>query len=144
MHVIVQEMLNHPKQAASAEDETETGGSLPPHHFAHRQGPVSKAVTLKQALPRSRPADGLTGSATPAPGQFDWFRSIGATPEAVAVLNDQPILFTILLVVLVAIILQITLIWYIHYATMKPEQKKKKDTKKPAAGKPGAKPPAAR
>ncbi|KAL5895717.1 hypothetical protein ACKVWL_000931 [Pyricularia oryzae] len=107
MHVIVQEMLNHPKQAASAEDETETG-------------------------------------ATPAPGQFDWFRSIGATPEAVAVLNDQPILFTILLVVLVAIILQITLIWYIHYATMKPEQKKKKDTKKPAAGKPGAKPPAAR
>ncbi|KAI6357019.1 hypothetical protein MCOR25_007781 [Pyricularia grisea] len=85
-----------------------------------------------------------SASATPAAGQFDWFRSIGATPEAVAVLNDQPILFTILLVVLVAIILQITLIWYIHYATMKPEQKKKKDTKKPAAGKPGAKPPAGR
>jgi hypothetical protein len=32
-------------------------------------------------------------------GQFDWFGSIGATPEAVAVLNDQPILFTILLIV---------------------------------------------
>ncbi|KAK1639849.1 hypothetical protein BDP81DRAFT_391903 [Colletotrichum phormii] len=39
-------------------------------------------------------------------GQFDWFRSIGATPEAVAVLNDQPILFTILLIVLVAVTLQ--------------------------------------
>ncbi|KAH6996767.1 hypothetical protein EDB80DRAFT_882924 [Ilyonectria destructans] len=33
-------------------------------------------------------------------GQFDWFSSIGATDEAVAVLNDQPILFTILLIVL--------------------------------------------
>ncbi|KAK4038691.1 hypothetical protein C8A01DRAFT_47715 [Parachaetomium inaequale] len=64
-------------------------------------------------------------------GQFDWFSSIGATPEAVAVLNDQPILFTILLVVLFAIILQCVGIWYIHYATLKPEQKKKKE-KKPA------------
>ncbi|KAK4202596.1 hypothetical protein QBC40DRAFT_251996 [Triangularia verruculosa] len=63
-------------------------------------------------------------------GQFDWFSSIGATPEAVAVLNDQPILFTILLVVLVAITLEILLIWYIHYATMKPEQKKAKEDKK--------------
>ncbi|OLN92115.1 hypothetical protein CCHL11_01422 [Colletotrichum chlorophyti] len=63
-------------------------------------------------------------------GQFDWFRSIGATPEAVAVLNDQPILFTILLVVLVGVILQILLIWYIHFATLKPEQKKKKEPKK--------------
>ncbi|KAL1839615.1 hypothetical protein VTJ49DRAFT_1318 [Mycothermus thermophilus] len=33
-----------------------------------------------------------------APGQFDWFLSLGATPEAVAVLNDQPVLFTILLI----------------------------------------------
>ncbi|KAF4984627.1 hypothetical protein FZEAL_203 [Fusarium zealandicum] len=63
-------------------------------------------------------------------GQFDWFSSIGATDEAVAVLNDQPILFTILLVVLVAVILQSVLIWYIHYATMKPEQRKKKQDKK--------------
>ncbi|KLU80940.1 hypothetical protein MAPG_00036 [Magnaporthiopsis poae ATCC 64411] len=66
-------------------------------------------------------------------GQFDWFLSIGATPQAVAVLNDQPILFTILLVVLVAVILQITLIWYIHHATLKPEQMKKKEKKGPAA-----------
>ncbi|EQB56638.1 hypothetical protein CGLO_03340 [Colletotrichum gloeosporioides Cg-14] len=66
-------------------------------------------------------------------GQFDWFRSIGATPEAVAVLNDQPILFTILLIVLVAVILQIVLLWYIHFATLKPEQKKKKEPKKGAA-----------
>ena len=65
-------------------------------------------------------------------GQFDWFGSIGATPEAVAVLNDQPILFTILLVVLVAIILQCVFLWYIHFATLKPEQKKKKEKKKPA------------
>ncbi|KAL8365042.1 hypothetical protein RB595_004042 [Gaeumannomyces hyphopodioides] len=75
-------------------------------------------------------------------GQFDWFLSIGATPQAVAVLNDQPILFTILLVVLVAVILQITLIWYIHHATLKPEQMKKKE-KKGAPAK-GGKPPAAR
>lgn len=47
-------------------------------------------------------------------------------------LNDQPILFTILLIVLVAIILQCVLIWYIHFATLKPEQKKKKEKKKPA------------
>ncbi|KAK0651436.1 hypothetical protein B0T16DRAFT_453901 [Cercophora newfieldiana] len=44
-------------------------------------------------------------------GQFDWFGSIGATPQAVAVLNDQPILFTILIIVLVAVILQIVLLW---------------------------------
>ncbi len=78
-------------------------------------------------------------------GQFDWFGSIGATPQAVAVLNDQPILFTILIIVLIAVILQIVLLWYIHFATMKPEQKAKKDKKKPAAkdNKP-AKPPAMR
>lgn len=62
-------------------------------------------------------------------GQFDFMKSIGATDEAVAVLNDQPYLFTILVVVLVALILQGVLIWYIHYATMKPEQKKKKERK---------------
>ncbi|RGP79693.1 hypothetical protein FLONG3_2137 [Fusarium longipes] len=76
-------------------------------------------------------------------GQFDWFSSIGATDEAVAVLNDQPMLFTILLVVLVAVILQIVLIWYIHFATMKPEQRKaaqdKKDKKKAAKTKKGGK-----
>lgn len=65
-------------------------------------------------------------------GQFGWFAKIGATPEAVNVLNDQPILFTILLVVLLAVILQGLLIWYIHFATMKPEQKKKKEPKKDA------------
>ncbi|CAK7204412.1 hypothetical protein SEUCBS139899_007169 [Sporothrix eucalyptigena] len=68
-------------------------------------------------------------------GEFDWFLKIGATKEAVAVLNDQPVLFFILLVVLVAIGLEITLMWYIHHATLKPEQKKKKE-------KAGAKPPA--
>ncbi|KAI0137259.1 hypothetical protein BJ170DRAFT_50799 [Xylariales sp. AK1849] len=76
-------------------------------------------------------------------GQFGWFLKIGATPEAVAVLNDQPYLFTILLVVLVALILQSTLLWYIHYATMKPEQKKKKE-KKSDPKKGPAKPPAGR
>ncbi|KAK4162233.1 hypothetical protein QBC43DRAFT_80143 [Cladorrhinum sp. PSN259] len=70
-------------------------------------------------------------------GQFDWFSSIGATKEAVAVLNDQPMLFTVLLVVLVGIILQCLLIWYIHYATLKPEQKVKKEKK---GGKKGAPP----
>ena len=77
-------------------------------------------------------------------GQFDWFGSIGATPQAVAVLNDQPILFTILIIVLIAIILQVVLLWYIHFATLKPEQKVKKDKKpKKDAGK-GGKPPAQR
>ncbi|KAH8178162.1 hypothetical protein LIA77_03244 [Sarocladium implicatum] len=50
-------------------------------------------------------------------GQFDFFSKIGATDEAVAVLNDQPELFTYLIVVL-------------------PEQKKKKE--KPADKKPAA------
>lgn len=68
---------------------------------------------------------------------FDWFKKIGATDEAVAVLNDQPYLFADLLAVLVALGLQCLLIWYIHYATMKPEQKKKKkpaDNSKGPAG----------
>ncbi|KAK0706424.1 hypothetical protein B0T26DRAFT_605418, partial [Lasiosphaeria miniovina] len=60
-------------------------------------------------------------------GPFDWFGKIGATPQAVAVLNDQPNLFTILILVLVGIALQITLLWFIHHATLKPEQKKKKE-----------------
>lgn len=78
-------------------------------------------------------------------GQFDWFSKIGATPEAVAVLNDQPILFTILLVALVAIILQIVLIWYIHKATMKPEQMVKKvKPAKAAKERTDGKPPAMR
>lgn len=69
-------------------------------------------------------------------GQFDFFSKIGATDEAVAVLNDQPELFTYLIVVLVGIGMQIGLHWYIHYATLKPEQKKKKE--KPADKKPAA------
>ncbi|KAK4142978.1 uncharacterized protein C8A04DRAFT_29378 [Dichotomopilus funicola] len=68
-------------------------------------------------------------------GQFDFFAKIGATPQAVATLNDQPILFTILIVALIAIILQCVFIWYIHFATLKPEQKKKKEKKKPAGKK---------
>ncbi|KAI6092852.1 hypothetical protein F4821DRAFT_277943 [Hypoxylon rubiginosum] len=75
-------------------------------------------------------------------GQFGFMSKIGATDAAVATLNDQPYLFTILVVILVAVILQIVLIWYIHYATMKPEQKKKKEPKDKK--KAGGKPPAAR
>ncbi|KAI1447381.1 hypothetical protein F5Y02DRAFT_415934 [Annulohypoxylon stygium] len=74
-------------------------------------------------------------------GQFGFMSKIGATDAAVATLNDQPYIFTILVVILVALILQSVLIWYIHYATMKPEQKKKKE---PKDKKPAAKPPAAR
>ncbi|KAL1901452.1 hypothetical protein Sste5346_001857 [Sporothrix stenoceras] len=71
-------------------------------------------------------------------GQFDWFSKIGATKEAVAVLNDQPILFFILLAVLATIGLECALMWFIHHATLKPEQKKKKEkggAKKPPAKK---------
>lgn len=67
-------------------------------------------------------------------GQFDWFGKIGATPQAVAVLNDQPSLFVILIVVLIGLVLQGLLIWYIHYATLKPEQRKQKDTKSKKGG----------
>ena len=65
-------------------------------------------------------------------GQFGWFAKIGATPEAVNVLNDQPVLFTILVLVLLGVIGLGLLIWYIHFATIKPEQKKKKEPKKDA------------
>ncbi|KAL3959960.1 hypothetical protein ACCO45_005077 [Purpureocillium lilacinum] len=57
---------------------------------------------------------------------FSWLRKVGATPEAVAVLNDQPQLFVTLIVVILGLALQCVLIWYIHFATLKPEQKKKK------------------
>ncbi|KND94022.1 hypothetical protein TOPH_00900 [Tolypocladium ophioglossoides CBS 100239] len=70
---------------------------------------------------------------------FDWLKSVGATNEAVAVLNDQPNLFVNLLVVLVGLIVQCLLIWYIHFATLKPEQKKKKKPKDNAKGGPGKK-----
>ncbi|KAJ2895498.1 hypothetical protein MKZ38_006401 [Zalerion maritima] len=76
-------------------------------------------------------------------GQFDWFSAIGATDEAVAVLNDQPVVFWILLVALLSNIGLGLGIWWIHKVTMKPEQMKKKEKKgKPAAK--GGKPPAAR
>lgn len=70
---------------------------------------------------------------------FDWLKSVGATNEAVAVLNDQPNLFVNLLVVLVGLGVQCLLIWYIHFATLKPEQKKKKKPKDNAKGGPGKK-----
>ncbi|KAI0013225.1 hypothetical protein F4779DRAFT_613755 [Xylariaceae sp. FL0662B] len=56
-------------------------------------------------------------------GQFGFMSKIGATDQAVATLNDQPYIFTVLVVVL-------------------PEQKKKKEPK--ANKKPGGKPPAQR
>lgn len=68
-------------------------------------------------------------------GQFDWFSKIGATPQAVNVLNDQPYLFTVLIVVLLILILEGIFIWYIHWATLKPEQRKKKESKKKPAAK---------
>ncbi|KAL7933485.1 hypothetical protein V8C35DRAFT_304529 [Trichoderma chlorosporum] len=57
-------------------------------------------------------------------GQFDWFKKIGATDEAVAVLNDQPYLFTTLVVVIVVLLAESGLLWFIHWATFKPSQKK--------------------
>ncbi|KAI0906457.1 hypothetical protein F4824DRAFT_497261 [Ustulina deusta] len=68
-----------------------------------------------------------------------------ATPEAVATLNDQPYVFYVLVAALVLCILEGLFIWYIHLATMKPEQKKKKEKKeKKDDKKPGGKPPAQR
>jgi len=71
--------------------------------------------------------------------QFDWFRSIGATPEAVAALNAQPLLVYILIAVIVSLAGEGVLIWFIHHATLKPEQKKKKEPAKKAGNKPPAK-----
>ncbi|KAK6955078.1 hypothetical protein Daesc_002708 [Daldinia eschscholtzii] len=79
---------------------------------------------------------------SPPGGQFGFMSKIGATDEAVRTLNDQPYLFTILVVVLITLILECVFIWFIHYATMKPEQKKKKEPK--GGKKAPAKPPAAR
>ncbi|KAI9158376.1 hypothetical protein HJFPF1_06370 [Paramyrothecium foliicola] len=64
---------------------------------------------------------------------FEWMKKIGATNEAVAVLNDQPQLFTTLILVLVGLIAQGLLLWFIHFATLKPEQKKKKPADKGGA-----------
>jgi hypothetical protein len=83
---------------------------------------------MASTLPNITTANGARDS------QFGWFLAIGATPEAVAVLNDQPVLFTILVVALVALILEGLLVWFIHWKTLKPEQKKKKgDTGKGGA-----------
>ena len=60
-------------------------------------------------------------------GQFGWLGKVGASDQAIAVLNDQPELFTTLILVLVGLIAQGVFIWFIHYATLKPEQKKKKE-----------------
>lgn len=79
-------------------------------------------------------------------GQFAFLAKIGATPEAVATLNDQPYVFYSLVGTLVVLILEGLFIWYIHVATMKPEQRKKKEKKgkKDDKKKPGGKPPAQR
>jgi hypothetical protein len=66
--------------------------------------------------------------------KFDFLKSVGATTEAVAVLNDQPNLFTNLIVVLIGLGLEAGLLAYIHFATLKPEQKKKKEKKKDSKG----------
>lgn len=62
---------------------------------------------------------------------FDWLKKIGATDAAVAAVNDQPSLLINVLVVLIGLGLECLLVWYIHFATLKPEQRKKK-VKKPA------------
>ncbi|KAI2632065.1 hypothetical protein GGR54DRAFT_634836 [Hypoxylon sp. NC1633] len=105
--------------------------------------PRLEAEHLKSVHPAENPLNCYEVEKIKMSGQFGFMAKIGATPQAVAVLNDQPYLFTILIVVLVVLILQSVLIWFIHHATMKPEQKKKKKDPKDAK-KPGGKPPAAR
>ncbi|KAL5612118.1 hypothetical protein BROUX41_000337 [Berkeleyomyces rouxiae] len=72
-------------------------------------------------------------------GSFGWFLKLGATPEAVAVLNDQPIIFTVLLIVIHALMIQGGILWWIHHSTMKPEQRKAKADKKAKKGAPAKK-----
>ncbi|KAG5966773.1 hypothetical protein E4U58_002427 [Claviceps cyperi] len=61
---------------------------------------------------------------------YDLLKKVGATNELIAVLNDQPQLGLDFLLVLAGLAVQCLLIWFIHFATLKPEQTKKK-TKKP-------------
>lgn len=65
---------------------------------------------------------------------FDWLKAIGGTDKAVATLNADPRLFTILIIVFASLIAETLFIWFIHYATLKPEQKKKKVKKSSKAG----------
>ncbi|KAI6781836.1 uncharacterized protein J7T54_005002 [Emericellopsis cladophorae] len=58
--------------------------------------------------------------------QFGFMKRVGASDRAVAVLNDQPQLFTTLVLVLVGLAAQCGFLYFIHYATLKPEQKNKK------------------
>lgn len=67
-------------------------------------------------------------------GQFDFFSKLGATDRAVAVLNDQPELFTTLILVIVGLIAECGIVAAIHFATLKPEQKKKKTDNKKGGG----------
>jgi uncharacterized membrane protein (DUF106 family) len=62
-------------------------------------------------------------------GQFGFLKSLGATDEAVAVLNDQPHVFVTLILVIIGLAIQCLFIWYIHFATMKPEQKKARENR---------------
>ncbi|KAI1825385.1 hypothetical protein F4861DRAFT_501844 [Xylaria intraflava] len=69
-------------------------------------------------------------SSPPVSGQFAFLAKIGATPEAVATLNDQPYIFFVLIGAIITLVLESLFIWYIHFATMKPEQEKKKEKSK--------------
>lgn len=68
---------------------------------------------------------------------FDWLRRVGATSQVVAVLNDQPYLFVTLIVVVIGLASQCIFLWFIHFATRKPEQKRRK-MKKPKTQAKGA------
>ena len=63
-------------------------------------------------------------------GSFDWLAKIGATPAAVATVNDQPILIITLIVVILALGLQVGIVVATHFLTRKPEQKQLKADKK--------------
>ncbi|PHH74220.1 hypothetical protein CDD80_3221 [Ophiocordyceps camponoti-rufipedis] len=60
---------------------------------------------------------------------FDFLKSVGATQEAVAVLNDQPKVFATIIAVLIGLTVELGILAAIHFATLKPEQKKKKKKK---------------
>lgn len=96
---------------------------------------LSPSTTEKARNRRSR-AENLPGRAETM-GQFDWLGSVGASDQAVAVLNDQPELFTSLVVVLIGLGAQCGLVWFIHFATRKPEQKQAKKKGGKTEGKAG-------
>lgn len=84
-------------------------------HYCHCRDHRLIFPTTRSYL--SRPA--LTSAFTPLSNIMVNFAFLGGPPDAIAVLNADPILFVDLLVVIVGLIILTFLAWFIHYRTSK-------------------------